>query len=601
MRRDYHVADMKGEVFVDHAYYYELLLTNRDAVSILSRYFAIDEAACCAQGGFSMRIFRGLFWGLAGLSLAMLFSFAEAKEAKFPVCERTPVIKEVLEDTFRKPCAEITDGDLTEIGEVTLWDLGDVRFKRGDFSGFTGARLILIGDSEIQEMPECLFEDLPGLYFLSLPNNKLKNIRKRTFCNLESLRELSLAGNHIEEIFSEAFHNLPQLVELTVSSNRISRLSSDFFYSVPHLERLILSSNQLTHLKGAPFRHLTKLVNLDLGYNPIESLSIDDFAGLSSLRSLGLYYNRIKTIAPETFRHLQSLTDIALNGNRIEVLPDGVFKELVDLSTIGLEDNQLKRLPKDFAPDSPWLVRLRLGSNPIEDLEALSELSLRSLSLNGLGWTDLSKLLTVKKEALADIRRLFLKNNQLKSLPKGFFQTFPLLEDLNLSKNAIEEFPLAFLQGSLRIKTLNLNNNLLKNIPEQAFVNMPRLGELYFQQNKIAKVAPTAFRGLGHLFALSFSDNQISHLPAGLFDGLESIRALHLQKNRIKEVRRDTFKGLSNLEYLVLSENEIEALDLSAVMPQNFEQMRKIYLNGNRLSDPLKRELQESWGDRVEL
>uniref|UniRef100_A0A8C6EK59 Leucine rich repeat containing 3C n=1 Tax=Microcebus murinus TaxID=30608 RepID=A0A8C6EK59_MICMU len=72
-----------------------------------------------------------------------------------------------------------------------------------------------------------------------------------------------------------------------------------------------------------------------------------------------------------------------------------------------------------------------------------------------------------------DTRKLYLDANQLASLPEGAFQHLPVLEELDLSHNALAHLSGAAFQGLAgTLRHLDLSANQLASVPAEAFVGL---------------------------------------------------------------------------------------------------------------------------------
>ncbi|KAM5273989.1 leucine-rich repeat-containing protein 3C [Ctenodactylus gundi] len=72
-----------------------------------------------------------------------------------------------------------------------------------------------------------------------------------------------------------------------------------------------------------------------------------------------------------------------------------------------------------------------------------------------------------------DTRKLYLDANQLASVPAGAFQHLPVLEELDLSHNALAHLSGAAFQGLAgTLRHLDLSANQLASVPVEAFVGL---------------------------------------------------------------------------------------------------------------------------------
>ncbi|XP_017724727.1 PREDICTED: leucine-rich repeat-containing protein 3C [Rhinopithecus bieti] len=82
-------------------------------------------------------------------------------------------------------------------------------------------------------------------------------------------------------------------------------------------------------------------------------------------------------------------------------------------------------------------------------------------------------LRTVPSGIPNDTRKLYLDANQLASVPAGAFQNLPVLEELDLSHNALAHLSGAAFQGlEGTLRHLDLSANQLASVPVEAFVGL---------------------------------------------------------------------------------------------------------------------------------
>lgn len=103
-------------------------------------------------------------------------------------------------------------------------------------------------------------------------------------------------------------------------------------------------------------------------------------------------------------------------------------------------------------------------------------------------------------------------------------------------------------------------DNCLTKLEKAAFGHLPIVFELNLANNKIDNVTSRAFEGLLQLLTLNLTDNNISYIPNGAFQGLVSLRTLDLSHNKLERLDNKTHGLLDDclsLERLNLSHNKI--------------------------------------------
>ncbi|XP_078504930.1 uncharacterized protein LOC144763317 [Lissotriton helveticus] len=181
-------------------------------------------------------------------------------------------------------------------------------------------------------------------------------------------------------------------------------------------------------------------------------------------------------------------------------------------------------------PSAPWVVKLDLSLNELEELKAGSLLPFKNLSeldasLNALGNIE-------GVSVLPNLAVLNLNYNALTST-KGL-ESCKSLTVLNLSHNhvkTIRDLPLLS-----NLTHLHLDSNKLKSL--DGVQNLPRLHELYVQNNEISSLLPLSPSLT--LNVLDASNNHIQFLPQSLqvLRGLRRLKQLKLKGNPLARDNR---------------------------------------------------------------
>ena len=244
-----------------------------------------------------------------------------------------------------------------------------------------------------------------GLTSLSVKDNRLTDISPLKF--LRSLQNLYLDSNRISDL--SAVSVLREMRSLSASNNQLTRIPSSYFTGCESLQRLELFHNKIVSVDDSCFAHLPSLTHLDLGNNMLTTLSGEALSrGCPLLQTLIL--SRNKLTEPPCPLHLPLLKALWLNGNQIEKL-------------------------------SLWLPSLAAGRLKSNDPERCSfQLFLPSL------------------------QKLFLQDNQLKRLDRHVFSCCPLLQELDLSFNAlhsVSDISYAIRQIGESLKIIHIQDNPL--------------------------------------------------------------------------------------------------------------------------------------------
>ncbi|XP_040904893.1 transforming growth factor beta activator LRRC32-like [Toxotes jaculatrix] len=224
------------------------------------------------------------------------------------------------------------------------------------------------------------------------------------------------------------------------------------------------------------------------------------------------------------------------------------------------------------------------------------DISLRRLDLSNNFIRQLHTLV------LPYLEQLDLSSNQLDLISEGAFENLAQLEELNLSRNALNNnlgSNSKALQSISRLKSLDISMNGLSDDEVELYLrNKYSLDQLKMTGNALTRLSHSLFKESKSLKAITIDDNLISVIEQGTFEPLSQLEMLNLAKNNLAHIC--DFK-LHQLKYLNLSQNSLEffvtreddqlyrleILDLSfnkllyfPVVPK-MNRMRYLYLQNN--------------------
>lgn len=161
--------------------------------------------------------------------------------------------------------------------------------------------------------------------------------------------------------------------------------------------------------------------------------------------------------------------------------------------------------------------------------------------------------------ALPYLKQLDLSSNQLDLISERAFENLAQLEELNLSRNELNNnlgSNSKALQSISRLKTLDISVNGLSNDAVERFLrNKPALDQLKMTGNALTRLSHNLFKESGDLRSITIDNNQISVIEQGTFEPLSRLEMLNLAKNNIAHIC--DFK-LHQVKYLNLSRNFVE-------------------------------------------
>ncbi|KAL3987662.1 hypothetical protein ACER0C_014777 [Sarotherodon galilaeus] len=224
--------------------------------------------------------------------------------------------------------------------------------------------------ADLVDCRDCGFEHVPrglphGTWLLELGRNNLSVIGTQAFTGLWSLRVLVLTNSQIEEIQPQAFFSLSFLEKLDLSWNKLKTLPVDFSSSLPALKELRLEHNNLHYLSGYSLEFLDNMEKLDLSYNKLVSVGPGVFRGLSRLRQLYLHNNKLTVLQQGSLDMLPGLEVLQLSNNNISQIDTDALAPLYSLAVLDLEGNNLHNLKfKTFISLHTTATHIQLSGNP---------------------------------------------------------------------------------------------------------------------------------------------------------------------------------------------------------------------------------------------
>uniref|UniRef100_A0A8C4DUY0 Leucine-rich repeat-containing protein 40 n=1 Tax=Dicentrarchus labrax TaxID=13489 RepID=A0A8C4DUY0_DICLA len=307
--------------------------------------------------------------------------------------------------------------------------------------------------------------------------------------------QLNLSGRGLTEVPQKVYRlntDTPEEAQQNVSFGE-----SDRWWEQTDLTKLLLSSNQLTQLSD-DIRLLPGLTTLDLHDNQLTSLP-SALGELQELQQLRLSHNQLRSLPVEVCT-LKNLCSLTLQQNLLESLPEELG-QLENLTELDLSNNHLNDLPSSLGC-LICLQKLNLCNNKLSCLP--DNVKLLDCSNNQL--TDIPASLS---EMLA-MEQLYLRHNKLCLLPK---LPAPVLKELYVGNNQIEQLEMEQLACLTAISLLELRDNKIKTLPEEITL-------------------------LSTLTRLDLTNNDITTLPASL-SLLPNLKVLLLEGNPLRGIRRD--------------------------------------------------------------
>uniref|UniRef100_A0A8C1W3H8 Relaxin family peptide receptor 2a n=1 Tax=Cyprinus carpio TaxID=7962 RepID=A0A8C1W3H8_CYPCA len=273
---------------------------------------------------------------------------------QFPCGNLSVCLPQVLQCNGHRDCKNGADEE--HCGDNSGWaDIFDRNFKK----------------AEPQELPnDCFLPQYPESCHCIKTEVECVDVNLHVVPVLSSnVTWLSLKNNRIRNLDDYIFSKYTQLQRLFLQNNIIQMVSSRAFSGLFNLEKLFLSQNHITYLGPGVFRDLHKLDWLVLDHNPLKTITRDTFIGLRSLTFLSMVNTSLLWLPDSSFcQHMPLLRWLDFAENHVELLNCSTLKTCTELTVLSLHDNKIKILLENTFHSLGSLVELDLSCNRISNL-----------------------------------------------------------------------------------------------------------------------------------------------------------------------------------------------------------------------------------------
>lgn len=331
--------------------------------------------------------------------------------------------------------------------------------------------------------------------------------------------------------------NFFALETLDLSHNRIKFISHDVILP-SNLRHLTLAYNEISDwISLSPTTFLESASNLEslsLAGNPLGPFTDKNDQLLlisSSLRTLDLSNCKIHEISGSfMLSGLINLEHLILNSNPLYTLPELYAGKLV---TLDVSECKLAMLPPKAFSQMPLLNFVNFSGNHRLSLvqgdnEYVESVSLRQIDLSSC------YLNVVELKGFPNLTSVNLHGNLLSELTNDTFENNILIENIDLSSNAINRISVWAFHWLKRLRSIDLSLNMIRQIEPETFqlneqltvINLsrnfidrfrrftsPSLTLLNMSRCEITKIDPDALEDLVELIQLDLSYNWFSELP----------------------------------------------------------------------------------------
>ncbi|CAH1730956.1 leucine-rich repeat-containing protein 15-like [Aphis gossypii] len=499
------------------------------------------------------------------------------------VCNTSAILSKQLD------CPEDCDCHFFRINWVT--DCSESNLTSMPYEGLDSNVYILnMNGNRLKEI-----EPFPAnikLRTLQLSKNFLTKIQKTTFAGLHYLLDIDLSSNLINYVDPEAFVESAGLITLELQGNPLKQVKGPFLYS-KSLLYLYLANSHLTKLSPQFFANISGLDKLDISGNPLHIIEPGIFDPLTSLKHLILNNCNLTHISSVAFSNLGHLTVLELTGNSLKSHVDWtlILGNLGRLEHLDLRQSGVSNLPENVFFNNIWLRGLVLAENELSDLDVATTLGhnlvhldfldlsychlkgplsedafanatkLRTLILSGnhLSATDLAVALS----PLLKLVKLSLRDCGLTMLPANTFHKFTSLQELDISRNPLNNDFTALLSPLESLEHLDMGYSNLQRISKTTFLKMSALKTLILSGNKLKSLESGSFQNLTRLEVLELNNCGLSRLNDTVF--------------------YDNFT-YPNLEELRLSGNPLQVTEEGPILPPQLSGLKNLDMSKCNLS-----------------
>uniref|UniRef100_A0A8C1BWT2 Relaxin family peptide receptor 2a n=1 Tax=Cyprinus carpio carpio TaxID=630221 RepID=A0A8C1BWT2_CYPCA len=256
---------------------------------------------------------------------------------QFPCGNLSVCLPQVLQCNGHRDCKNGADEE--HCGDNSGWaDIFDRNFKK----------------AEPQELPnDCFLPQYPESCHCIKTEVECVDVNLHVVPVLSSnVTWLSLKNNRIRNLDDYIFSKYTQLQRLFLQNNIIQMVSSRAFSGLFNLEKLFLSQNHITYLGPGVFRDLHKLDWLVLDHNPLKTVTRDTFIGLRSLTFLSMVNTSLLWLPDSSFcQHMPLLRWLNISHNPSLHIHASHFDHLVQLESLSLEGIEIPDITtKMFLP-----------------------------------------------------------------------------------------------------------------------------------------------------------------------------------------------------------------------------------------------------------
>ncbi|XP_050440269.1 uncharacterized protein LOC126845587 [Adelges cooleyi] len=427
---------------------------------------------------------------------------------------------------------------------------------------------------------------------LTLAENMLTKIHKTTFAGLHYLLDIDLSSNLINYVDPESFVDSAGLITLELQGNPLEPVEGPFLYS-KSLLYLYLSNCHLSKLSPHFFANISGLDKLDLSGNPLHIIEPGIFDPLTSLKHLILNNCNLTHISSVAFSSLGHLTVLELAGNSLKSHVDWtlILGSLGRLEHLDLRESGVSNLPENVFSNNTWLRSLVLAENELSDLDVATTLGHNLVHLDFLDLSYCHLKGPLSEDAFANatkLRTLILSGNPLSAADLAVALS-PLLKLVKLSLRdcGLTRLPANTFHKFTSLQELDISRNPLNNAFTALLSPLESLEHLDMGYSNLQRISRTTFLKMSALKTLILSGNKLKSLESGLFQNLTRLEVLELNNCGLARLNDTVFYDnftYPDLQELRLSGNPLQVPEEGPILPLQLSGLKNLDISNCNLS-----------------
>lgn len=306
------------------------------------------------------------------------------------------------------------------------------------------------------KIPERIFEINPRVMDLNITSGNVQFIQKNAFVNAQSLNFLTLLENRIKELPGNTFTGAKLLYTLDLRQNRITFIDGKAFYDLEFLSYLYLDENQLEIIDSNVFQPLKRLFKLTLSNNRIKSVHPNMVYGCYKLDHLDLSRNLLseKMVLQNKFNEIRliNIADNRINDFELSA-ENSVAAKALQLTLIA-RNNELRNVT---VSSNYNLSYLNLYDNRLESITFIVK-DHCNISYINIGKNPLRTPVPLKHN-FRNLKYLNMTMNNFNNLSNNAFAQLPELQILDLSNVVLAQpMQLKSLEHLNKLEMLDVSN-----------------------------------------------------------------------------------------------------------------------------------------------